>query len=112
LVVPELFARHNLVARVDNEPLRFAFAGLKSSKGLIDFVVKRVLGSQVAHHFHLHVLRVSTVDNSFSDALSRGELEAFLAEIRATGRRPVRLLLSPEQRSLAAFKAAKDAFSS
>jgi hypothetical protein len=112
LVVPELFARRNLVARVDNEPLRFAFAGLKSSKGLIDFVVKRVLGSQVAHHFHLHVLRVSTVDNSFSDALSRGELEAFLAEIRATGRRPVRLLLSPEQRSLAAFKAAKDAFSS
>ena len=46
-VVPELFARKRLVGRIDSEVARFAFQGLKTSKGVIDFCLAGILRSQV-----------------------------------------------------------------
>jgi hypothetical protein len=74
-VVPELFARKRLVGRIDSEVARFAFQGLKTSKGVINFCLAGILRSQVRHHFHLFTVRVDTKDNIFADALSRGDLK-------------------------------------
>jgi hypothetical protein len=41
-VAPEPFARKNLVGRIDSEVARFAFQGLKTSKGVVDMCVKKV----------------------------------------------------------------------
>jgi hypothetical protein len=110
-VAPEHFARKQLVGRIDSEVARFAFQGRRTSKGVIDLCLTGLLRSQVRHHFHLHTLRVATDDNIFADALSRGDLETFIMALAHTGKQLIRLRLSASQRSTAAYKAAKAAFS-
>ena len=109
-VVPELFARKRLVGRIDSEVARFAFQGLKTSKGVIDFCLAGILRSQVRHHFHLFTVRVATKDNIFADALSRGDLEGFIDALMSSGKQPIRVRLSDLQRSTAAYAAVKAAF--
>ena len=109
-VVPEHFARKQLVGRIDSEVARFAFTGRNTKKGVIDLCLTGLLRSQVRHHFHLHTVRVATDDNIFADDLSRGDLEGFIMALAHTGKQLVRLRLSDSQRSTAAYKAAKAAF--
>ena len=109
-VAPSHFARKRLVGRIDSEVARFAFKGLRTSKGVIDYCLAGVLRSQVRHHFHLFTVRVATKDNIFADALSRGDLPGFLEALSHSGKQPIRLRLSAAQRSTAAYAAVKAAF--
>ena len=109
-VAPEHFARKNLVGRIDSEVARFAFQGLKTSKGVVDMCVKGVLRSQVRSHYHLHTLRVATKDNVFADTLSRGDLPGFIMAMSHSGKKLVRLRLSAAQRSTAAYAKVKAAY--
>jgi hypothetical protein len=109
-VAPEPFARKNLVGRIDSEVARFAFQGLKTSKGVVDMCVKGVLRSQVRSHYHLHTLRVATKDNVFADTLSRGDLPGFIMAMSHSGKKLVRLRLSAAQRSTAAYAKVKAAY--
>ena len=85
-------------------------AGNKSGKGAMVHGVKSVLCYQVQHSFLITHFRVATEDNIMADALSRGELEIFLAEALKLGLPLYRMRLSPEQRSTIAYAHAKAAF--
>ena len=112
LIAPSHFERQNfeIVGREDNEAVRWAMAGNKSGKGAMVHGVKSVLCSQVQHSFLITHIRVPTEDNIMADALSRGELEIFLAEALKLGLPLYRMRLSPEQRSTVAYAHAKAAF--
>jgi hypothetical protein len=112
-VIPEHFARRRFqtVGRGDNEVVRNALEGNKSRKGAIIHGVKSIMCSQVRHSFLIAHIRVATEDNILADALSRGELAAFLQEALQVRSKLVRLRLSPEQRSTADYARAKRLFS-
>ena len=108
--VPAHFARKRMVGRIDSEVARFAFQGNSTSKGVINYCLAGVLRSQVRHHFHLFTVRVATTDNIFADDLSRGNLQGFLEALSHSGKQPIRLRLTADQRSTAAYAAVKAAF--
>ena len=109
-VIPEAFARKRIVGRVDNENVEHAIRGNRTAKGVLNLVIKRLLLTQVQHHFMLTVTRVSTRDNELADALSRGAIEEFLKIARSLGLTPVRVLLTDNQRSLQRYEDAKASF--
>ena len=107
---PAHFARKRMVGRIDSEVACFAFQGNSTSKGVINYCLAGVLRSQVRHHFHLFTVRVATTDNIFADDLSRGNLQGFLEALSHSGKQPIRLRLTADQRSTAAYAAVKAAF--
>jgi hypothetical protein len=110
-VIPAAFARKRIVGRVDNENVEHAIRGNRTSKGVLNLVIKNLLLSQVQHHFMLTVTRVSTQDNELADALSRGAITEFLRIAHSLGLEPVRVQLTVSQRSLRRYEDAKSDFS-
>ena len=111
-VVPEAFARKRFVGRVDNENVEYAVRSSSTKKGVLSLVIKNLMSSQVQHSFSLTISRVSSADNVLADALSRGDLDVFLGLAQDLQLTPVRVILSPSQRSTQGYADVKADYSS
>jgi len=111
-VVPEAFARKRFVGRVDNENVEYAVRHSSTKKGVLSLVIKNLMSSQVQHSFSFTVSRVSSADNILADALSRGDLDVFIGLAQDLQLTPVRVILSPSQRSTQCYADVKADYSS
>jgi len=109
-VIPEAFARKHFVGRCDNENVEQAITGSKTAKGVLSLVIKNLLRSQVQHHYLLTMSRVATSHNDLADALSRGDLNAFLSFARELRLTPVNVILTDTQRSTQSYADVKASY--